>query len=189
MAAGTLQQYEKIARMLAMEVSQTDIAAACNLSSGRISQILGEDEFKNVYAQIVTNDVEKAQTLNEGWDALEEQAIGGLLQTLQFNKNPDLLLRVAAVANKAQRRGTNNRIPVDPASIGTKVVINLQQNFVNKLEQNVQAGIISSAPKQLEHKQLNMMAPGSVEKLLSPVSAPEEMLEGVSFDTIDAVSE
>lgn len=173
------ERYEKIASMLVMEVPQVQIAAACNLTPGRISQILEEDAFKEIFAAMQVEELQKHKDLNDGWDFLENKAVGGLMEVLAYNKNPDLLLRVAAVANKAQRRGSSRNAPIDPQKLGARVVINIQPNFVQKLEAGMAR--VSSNLSAVPTKQLDMLAPGQVEKLLSQ----HEILGDIEFTQDD----
>lgn len=175
MDSATQERYEKIANMVIMEVPQVQIAAACNVSPGRISQILEEEAFKEVFAALQVEELQKHKDINDGWDFLENKAVGGLMEVLAYNKNPDLLLRVAAVANKAQRRGSKNNAPIDPQRLGARVVINIQPQFVQKLEAGMAR--VSSNLQSVPAKQLDMLAPGQVEKLLSQ----HEILGDIEF--------
>lgn len=159
--------YERIAQLMLLDVPQRQIAQAVNLSEGRVSQILQDEEFKAILSQKSLEHHEQQKAVNEGWDTLEALAISGLMKHMEVAADPNLMLRVASVANKATRRGqyVNNPLNVAGAA-GARVVINLGQVFVNKLqnaqyEVNMQPVVSTQAQKQTD-----VMALPVLEKML-----------------------
>ena len=135
MDAQLKDKYEKIANLMALEVPQKQIAIAVGLSDGRISQIKDDPEFQELFAAKVVENAERHGILNDGWDAVEAQALSIVNANLGWNKNPDFALRAAMVANKAQRRGQLNTGPSIAAQAGARVILNLNPQFINKLQQ------------------------------------------------------
>lgn len=128
------QLLDKIARLTAMNVPTEQIAQACGITKGRVSQLTATEEFNEVLLQYYNEDFEQQDTLNRGWDAVEEEALGTVLETLQHNPDPDFALRAATMANKAQRRGgVNGNQPIN-GNASASAVINLNQVFVDKLQ-------------------------------------------------------
>lgn len=74
---------------------------------------------------------EKAEQ-STGWDAIESTAIKGLMKRLPFEKDTDLLLKVAAVANRATRRTQPTSNLLDAARVG-RTQITLTQRLVSKI--------------------------------------------------------
>lgn len=133
------QLLDRVAKLVAMNVSQKQIAQACGLSEARISQVVDTDKFRQRLAELQSEDLEQSDTLNRGWDALEEFAMGHVLEAMQANPDPEFALRVANSANKAQRRGGLGNAPINGKTNAT-AVINLNMAFVTKLQETVQLG-------------------------------------------------
>jgi hypothetical protein len=175
----------KIAKMLVIGVPQIQIAEVMGLSEGRISQIKEEEGFKRIYEECLIEDFRKHEDLNNGWDSIEKKALEIILSVLQYNKNPDYALKAAMVANRANRRGdgsANGNVPL-PTNMGERVVIHLHQNFVGRLQQlNVEAiGAVDTQGKTLkdliranEKKQVSMLGPQAVKKLLTKKRGPDD---------------
>lgn len=127
---------QRIAQLTAMDVPQDQIAAACGLSVSRISQLASLPEVQQQVKEIISNRIEQFDTLNRGWDAVEEEAISTVIQALRANPDPDYALRAAAVANKASRRGGMAGMATINAQ-AANATINLKQVFIHKLQQLV----------------------------------------------------
>src|SRR3546814_10845513 len=68
------------------------------------------------------------------WDSIEATVLEGLSKRVGLEKDTDTLLRIAAVANKAQRRMTQKEEHVlDPASAVARVPLKLTKRFTEKL--------------------------------------------------------
>jgi hypothetical protein len=157
--------YERIARMHLMEVPLKQIAAVCNLSESRISQIIESDEnYAGVQSEIAASVIESQGILNQSWDMVESLGVNAVFEALRHNPDPDFALRAAAIANRANRRGGNQAIPVGQA--GVRAVITLNATFAERLQQNFQVNTGSMAELP-EKKATNFLSSGSVEKLLA----------------------
>lgn len=67
------------------------------------------------------------------WDSLEQIALKNLHQRLPFERDGDFNLKVAAMANRAQRKHIPNQQRVlDPQSGGTRVALQLTSRIVQK---------------------------------------------------------
>ena len=152
---------EKIARMALFDVSQKQIAFAVGVSEGRITQIMTGEDYQKVYADLSSEYFENNQTLNEAWDKTEAMAIDNLLVTLEWNKDPDLMIKIAAMANRANRRGQTANTPLNGMD-GVRAVIHLNQTFIERLQQ---VSIVhSSKDDEIPQKDVNVMTPGDVER-------------------------
>jgi hypothetical protein len=169
-------KYERIANMLLAQVAETQIALAVNCSPARLSQIKESEEFKLVLSECAGSFFEKQRDLNEAWDEIETTALTNVLQMLNYNKDPEYLIRVAAMANRAQRRGVApvNK-PLDASNaVGRPVVINLNQTFVARLQNLsvVDGGLADENPISDDvKKHVDLLPPARVEQILD-VRAP-----------------
>lgn len=77
-----------------------------------------------------------AQTLAiqaAGWDDVESLAVQGLAKILKTNNDPDLLLKAAAVANRATRKTKPTNEILDPSKSHNQTVITLTKRMVERL--------------------------------------------------------
>lgn len=129
--------FERIAILLIHDVQQESVAEAVNLTPGAITQIKADprfiDIFENEKGRIEKNK-EEIEEINDNWDALEKKSLSRLRQLVDVNGDPDLMLRIAAVSNKALRRGRGNQ-PIQ-ASMGGAVNLSFNQVYVDKLNGN-----------------------------------------------------
>ena len=126
---------EKIAKMVMANVPQNQIASACGVSEGRISQLMETNEYKCIEQELAVLKFEESQMINQGWDSVEALGVKSTIVALRNNPDPEFALKAAVVANKAIRRGTFNNNPI-PQSAGVRAVIHLNPVFVDKLQQN-----------------------------------------------------
>jgi hypothetical protein len=139
--------------------------------------------------------------MNNGWDSIEKKALRILDDNLRINKNAEFALKVAAVSNKAMRRG-NGVNSVLPAQQGTTVNLTLNQKFIKKIQTANIVGrpetpndgkLITHGPEATNGplpndkspalvegplKETDMLMPAQVERLLTaevPLGQLEEM--------------
>lgn len=130
---------DRVAKLVAMNVSQKQIAQACGVSEGRISQITATDDFRSRLAEIQSEDLEQADETNRGWDMVENLALGHVLENMQLNPDPEFALRVAAQANKAARRGGLGNQPINGKANAT-ATITLNIAYIGQLKADGQFG-------------------------------------------------
>lgn len=171
----------KIANMLVYQVPHAQIAMVCGITVEQLEKAMTTTQFETALATVEFENIEAQKDLNEGWDALESTAVANLLTAMQTVNDPDFSLKVAAVANKAQRRGGRNNRPID-GELGSRAVINLNQTFIERLqmskEEKSTAIEVADNAKQKDH---NFMPPNAVEKLLQvgkkAISEVEEVVQ------------
>lgn len=88
--------------VLGMEVDQIREVIGC--TGEELEEILTDQLYKDV--RLFVGAAHSQQTLNQtsSWDHIEDLAVEQLVKRLPYERDGDFLLRVAAVANKAQRR-------------------------------------------------------------------------------------
>ena len=161
-----------IARVAGMKnagMSDDQIATACQVSSEVLQKIYERDAYKEELAKLVENEFDKFNTLNEGWDMVENLAMNKVIEHVQKMPDPDFALRAAVMANKAQRRGRHNNTPINAIPNG-QVTIHLTANFADRMQQDF--NISERKPEAIEKKDNNFLAPKSVQSLLGKVIKP-----------------
>jgi len=153
---------ERVAKLVAAEVPVNQIALASGLSAAQVEVLVDSDQFRAKLVEQQEQQFAQAEKMNRGWDAVEEEALGNVLEVLSQNPDPDYALRAAAVANRATRRGANNRA-IDAGHAQQSAVIKLNVAFVNQLQQQ------PGSPRVLdtEAKRVNTLAPADVRTVLA----------------------
>jgi len=128
----------KAARFAAFGVTDAVIADAIGVSVSEVQALRQTGVFQQAHATAVSELAEIDVERDASWDDLERKALQNLKYVLGISKDPDLNLRVAAMANKATRRTRVMNQPVD-AVVGTRVTLKLTRRTVERLSQPVQA--------------------------------------------------
>ena len=169
-AAEANEMLERIARMLLLGFTSTQIAIAASSSAAEIEQLVKTQELQAELDRLITAKTEQAATVADGWDEVEAASLEVIKTKLQnpFGVDEDFALRAATLANKASRGRAQQlrsqaQLPggsaVDNAVIflGATFVGNLQNNF------NVLTERLQEAP---EKKVFNSLSAEDVSTLL-----------------------
>jgi len=175
--------FSRIAKYEIMEVPDGQIARALGLNEKRLQQIRELPDYQAVVERLQIEALEQAQTLNQGWDAVEDEALGTVLETLRANPDPEFALRAAAMANKAVRRGNRGNAAL-PGGAVAATVINLSTVFVQRLQQlnmqvNYPTGVAGDGASN--GKRVDSLDPGSATRLLEQTEA-EDIAESIFAD-------
>lgn len=110
------------------------IAELLGVTTDEIQEVQQDELYKNVRLLLASEYARSAVETDFSWDAIEEQALTNLAKRVIHEKDTDTLLRIAAVANKAQRRNSPMRDRVlDPALGGARIPLTLTSRIVKRL--------------------------------------------------------
>lgn len=126
--------YVLIAKHSVMEMDSSTIAEILGVEIAEVQEIEEDETYKQVRLILAAEYARGVSDTDASWDKVEETALKNLIQRMQYEKDPDFNLKVAAMANRAQRRQTptNGRV-IDPASGGHKVALSLSQRIIERL--------------------------------------------------------
>lgn len=187
------------AKYAAAGVADAQIAEAMGVMRSTVCQWRVTEVWAETYAKHVAEVTARATTLNGGWDELEEKAIAILQENLRINRNAEFALRVAAVSNRAQRKGAIGPSPL-PADRGKVVAITFNNTFVEKIQQIAsgarppvevvtQARLHGPAPGERPMKSVNMLNPTDTHALLTSgpmIDNPQNIvMEDINFTVED----
>lgn len=195
LSPSTTSLYEKIANLETYSLSETEIASTCGVTVGRVSQILSDAGYQSFRDKAQAESTQTQHQINEGWSAVEENALAVVLNHIQemaaspLTADPDYALRAAMVANKRQVRVNPHNVPLEPGS-GKVIQLTLTQNFVtaNERPATAQAGNGSTIDLSAE-KTNDFMNSNTVQAMLGG-PGPEtqeqlgENLESVTFEQL-----
>lgn len=187
----------RIGSLCAHGLSDLQIADILLLTQEQVTACHNSPEYKQKYAEVAEERIQRQIDLEEGWDAVETAGIAQILETLKHNRDPKFALGAAAIANKAIRRknSNGNQIVLDNSRPQENNVIILQLNkvYVNS-STNGENKTLDITPRKLEQprQRSDLPSPKLVEEMLAPVrqNAPKQKTEleqlfeasGVVFD-------
>ena len=166
--------YERIAKLAFDEVPDEQIADVIGCSVAQLREWEQDPDYKKIYAELIVEKHEHRDLRNSGWDDLEAEALGHLLDQIDIYKgDAEFLLKTAMLANKAQRRQSANQ-PINGQAAQMTAVLHLQPQFVQVL-QNYSSG--DRPGREITQKSQDFLDVGKVEEILGFTPGPEMALK------------
>lgn len=113
------------------------IAETLGVSKDEIEELMQSDDYKDIRLLVgAEHQREKVET-DSNWDGLEAAALKKLSRRVTIETDTEVLLKIAAVSNRAQRR-TNPKpevTPLDASSAGQRIPLTLTKRYTEKLQQ------------------------------------------------------
>ena len=143
---------ESLKNILGREVGEIYLTVAKShvygLDSGTIAETLGvekveidslmqSEDYKDVRLLVGAEHQKEKVDRDSGWDGLENAALKKLQRRVTIETDTEILLKVAAAANRAQRR-TNpsaEMSPLDAGSANQRIPLTLTRRYTEKLTQ------------------------------------------------------
>lgn len=195
----TVQEQEKLKRLanyIAAGVTYAQAGSAVGISASRVSQMLNEDNneisavfFRGAVQQAQTERANSVFDTKEHIDQITLKALENVSQTVKWNMDPDLNLRVLSVMSKMPRAGItphgDSARPLD--GNGARTTLNLNIAFVNRVREG------SVGPEtvngQVDSKEVDFLNPTAVEKLLTDSAPLGQSIESVRkmFDDLEVI--
>lgn len=128
--------YVIIAKNSVLEQSAEDIAAVLGVGPEDVIEIQDNPLYKQVRLLIAAEYASSAAERHFSWDSLEQMALGNLAKRMPVMANdPEFNLKVATLANRAQRRPmAQQEKTLDPRESGGKVSLSLTRRIVERLQ-------------------------------------------------------
>lgn len=158
---------ERVANMVVFGAAAESIMLACGLTEEQLQKVQSWPEYIDAATEASSARFEQQRMVDEGWDFLEAKSLENLCKVVEFNKDPDLNLRVARVANQASRshRGKRNtEQPINPLEAPKTVVLNLGVQFVQNIQQR-EIGPRAEQTVEIGHKDIDCLSQGDVENV------------------------
>lgn len=110
------------------------IAQILGSTREEVDELFHTQDFKDVRLLVGVEQARLRTGNDSTWDGIENTALEGLSKRVHLERDTDTLLRIAAVANKAQRRLSQSQAHVlDPANAQTRVPLKLTKRFTEKI--------------------------------------------------------
>jgi hypothetical protein len=118
-------------------IDSQGIAELLGVSKNDVDEIQAEEAYKSARLLLATDYSRQQLNKDFGWDDIESTALSNLAKRVHLERDTETLLRIAATANRAQRRvAVQNRDVLDPALGGNRVALNLTQRITERLAAN-----------------------------------------------------
>jgi hypothetical protein len=123
--------YVIVAKHSVLGMDDDSIREVIGCTKEELSEVLNDPLYREIRLIAGAHQAESVVDLTTGWDKLEQVALTNLHKRAPFVKDEETLLRIAAVANKAQRRHQAGKEDgVLDATNGKSVRINLTTRLV-----------------------------------------------------------
>lgn len=123
-----------VAKSLVMGMELAILAETIGIPEVELRELTDSQDFKDVRLLVGAEYAKERVERDTGWDGLENVALRKLNKRVAQESDPDFLLRVAAVANRAQRRTTPPKESVlDPSQAAARVPLTLTRRYTEKL--------------------------------------------------------
>lgn len=188
------ETYIMVAKHVILGVGVADIAEIIGAEENEVTELLESDEdYKEIEGYIRKQYASAQADVDISWDGIEAVALANLSKSIQNDHDPDLNLRVAAVANKAQRRHSRRATHTLTPSGGAHVHLKLTKRFVEKLngggaavEKTIEMTIDSAnPPSQTELGGLFDFEESAEGGASTRGDAPENLLEQLTSGMMD----
>lgn len=114
--------YVIVAKHTVLGMDEDTIREVIGCDKAELDLVLNDPLYREVRQIIGAAQLDSVVDLTTGWDKLEQHAVTNLVDRVKVSRDPDFLLKVAAVANKAQRRHSQGKEQgiLDPNSGGVR---------------------------------------------------------------------
>lgn len=128
-----------IAKLAITGMEAEEIAGVLGSEKSDITEIIESQDYKDVRLLVGVEHARIQTNKDFSWDFIEHAALEGISRKIGNIRDPEELLRYAAVANKAVRRLKSTQEHVlDPANAQTRVPLKLTRRFTEKLNSDQQ---------------------------------------------------
>lgn len=122
-----------VAKHLIYGYSAADISDVLGIPEAEILALMDEPNFQDLRTHLGFEHAEQQITTEAGWDGIEAKSLANLHEIVAVNKDGDFNLKVAAVANKANRRTLRGQ-RAQNGQASTVIQLNLTQRFVTSVQ-------------------------------------------------------
>lgn len=115
----------------------SDIARLIGVDETEVVESQKLDDYRDIRLVMGAAFASEMVDTDFSWDGIESEAVGKLYKEVKKSRDPEFLLKVAAIANKAQRRvssGTTKAL--DQTKANPVVPLRLTQRFIEQLNSN-----------------------------------------------------
>ena len=114
-----------------------DMAKIIGVPVEEIQEAQGLEDYKDIRLILGAAQASSLVDRDYSWDGIETTALKGLAKQVAQSRDPEFLLKAAAIANKAQRRMAVAKDNVlDPSNGAARVPLRLTERLIRKMNAN-----------------------------------------------------
>ena len=160
------------------------ISELLGVSQEDVEAVQSQELYKNVLLLMkVENSKGRIQTDNM-WDAIEEVGLERLFERVKLERDGDFLLKVVAVANKAQRRTSQSKV-LDPSQAGVRIPLTLTRRTVERFASDGTGERATEETMRINDGRMTQPSFADVDTLLS-VSQKPFLDKAIEIKTVHA---
>lgn len=123
-----------VAKSSVLGLDPETIAHTLGVAKAEIEELMEGQDYKDIRLLVGAEQAKDRVERDLGWDGIENAALRKLARRTELESDTDTILRIAAVANRAQRRTAPPKESLlDPALAGARVPLTLTKRFTEKL--------------------------------------------------------
>jgi hypothetical protein len=125
-----------VAKSSVFGLDSATIAESLGTSKAEIDSLMLSEDYKDIRLLVGAEHQKEKVERDSGWDGLEATALSKLQRRVNIESDTETLLKIAAVANKAQRRTAPQRemSPLDAGSASQRIPLTLTKRYTEKLQ-------------------------------------------------------
>jgi hypothetical protein len=124
-----------IAKSVVMGMTPEQIATTMQLEREEVEGVLELDDFRDLRLLLGAERQKELVEIDSGWDGIESLAVERLYRSMKHESDPELLAKVAALANRAERRTRpkDAALLLDSTGATQRVPLTLTKRFTERL--------------------------------------------------------
>lgn len=147
------------------------ISELLGVSAEDIDSVRQEDLYQKVLLLMKVEASKGRIQTDNMWDAIEEVGLERLFDRVKVERDGDFLLKVVAVANKAQRRTNQSRV-LDPSQAGVRIPLTLTRRTVERFNSDGSREVGQEETMRINDGRMTQPTFGDVDALLSVSQKP-----------------
>ncbi len=128
-----LDAHVLVAKNQVLGAGPTELSELLGADLTDVQEILDDPKYKEILLIVSTEYNSSKVEAELTWDAIEQGALKNIAKKINSLQDVETNLRIAAVANKAQRRNTMRPDHLDPRTADQRVNIKLSERIIKKL--------------------------------------------------------
>lgn len=125
--------YVIVAKHEAMGTADESLCEMIGVGAADLAEVKADPLYEEVRLHIGALMAESQATRVYGWDGLESKALEKLAERIEYENDSDFLLKVATLANRAQRRGGKDVGVLDPTKVNRTTIV-LTERLVQRFK-------------------------------------------------------
>lgn len=123
-----------VAKSVILGGDESTIADALGVTRQDVLELMETQDYKDSFLILSSHYQNQSISTDLTYDDIESKALQLIAKKLDRETDPDRLLRIATMANKAIRRNKPQAAQLDPSQVGQRVHLTLSKRIIEKLQ-------------------------------------------------------